>query len=129
MPSVPYLDTADDPGIYQVLTTANTDYVLNAPNDATGLVIWFETSASNSTLVTGRIGLSEDNTAITGITGSGVKLGYHPAQPVEYNIEKSKRAGAAVRTFTTPYTVERYIHLACPTALAVARGYWLTRYE
>ena len=105
------------PGIYQVCTNANTDYAIAVPAGAVGCVLWFETSASDSTIIGGRIGIDQLATTVTGITGTDAVLGYHPAMPVEYDLSQAARQGIRQEA--------AYLHVACKTAGAVAKGSWL----
>lgn len=105
-----------NPGLYAVLTTANTDVVVTVPAGAEGVVLWFETSESNPSVIGGRVALSPSNTVITPIVNTDAELGYHPPMPVEYAFPE--RRGLAGSTAL-------YLHLANATELAVVRGYWL----
>lgn len=119
MPTLPLIrDTT--PGIYQVCTTANTDYAIAVPTGAIGCVLWFETSASDSTIIGGRIGVDQANTAVTGITGTDTALGYHPPMPVEYDFEPNAYIEGRSRSGR-----DSYLHVASSTAGAVVRGSWL----
>jgi hypothetical protein len=109
------------PGIYQVCTTANTDYAIAIPDTALGCVLWFETSATDSTMISGRIGIDQDSTLVTGLTGADTVLGYFPPMPVEYQF-----LGYSDGTETHTYR-DYYLHVASGTAGAVVRGMWLYR--
>ena len=109
------------PGIYQVCTTANTDYAITVPDGAVGCILWFETSASDATIIRGRIGLDQADTAVTGITSTSTNLGYHPPMPVEYELG-TRRFNRDSRTVTRDHA---YIHVASATAGSVVRGMWL----
>lgn len=107
------------PGIYQVCASANTDYVITVPDTALGCILWFETSAADSTTVRGRIGIDQASTAVTGITGTDTVLAYHPPMPVEYTFRGYSQGDA---TYTNR---DNYLHVASSTAGAVVRGMWL----
>lgn len=111
------------PGIYQVCTSANTDYVITVPDTALGCILWFETSASDATMLRGRIGIDQSNTAVTGITGTDTVLAYHPPQAVEYSFLGYSQGG---ETYTNR---DSYLHVASSTAGAVVRGAWLYRLD
>lgn len=109
-------------GLAQVCTVANTDYPVAIPVDddgsrAKGLIVWFEKSASDATVIAGRVAFGENATALTGITGSDTAMGYHPPQAVEYDT-------AIVGDFGDHNRLVTHVHLACATAGAVARGMW-----
>lgn len=123
MATLPLIITGRALGIYQVCTTANTDYRITVPTGATGCVLWFETSASSATMLGGRIGIDQTDTEVTGLTNTGTALGYHPAMPVEYDFET--RGTQTVGDTTTNVGRDAYLHVACATALAVVRGMWL----
>lgn len=108
------------PGIYQVCTSADTDYVITIPATATGCVFWFETSTSVATMIRGRVGFDQANTAVTSISATSTNLGFHPPMPVEYTLKDE--AGSM-----GPHTNVRdlYLHVASSTAGAVVRGLWL----
>ena len=93
------------------------------PTGAIGCVLWFETSASDSTIIGGRIGVDQANTAVTGITGTDTALGYHPPMPVEYTFASYADSGRAVR-----YR-DDYLHVASKTAGAVVKGSFLFAYD
>ena len=112
------------PGIYQVCTTANTDYTIAIPATARGCIIWFEGSTSDETVIKGRVGFDESNTLVTGITGTDTALGYHPPMPVEYRIE-ARRANST----TMEWERDAYLHVASGTAGAVVRGMWLYEFD
>lgn len=116
MGTIPLLGE-EAPGIYQVCTVANTDYRIEVPFRATGLVIWFETSAADDTMLGGRIAFGDTDDEVASIANTDTKLGYHPALPVEYELT-TRGSYASLRQ-------DGFVHVACPTALAVARGYWL----
>lgn len=116
-----FVPTGATPGIYQVCTSANTDYRIAVPAMAVGCIIWFETSASVATKISGRVVFLKDDTEITSITNTGAKLGYHPDMAVEYGLVPS--GGGRV---SYP---NRSLHVANNTALAVVRGMWLYDFE
>lgn len=107
------------PGLYAAIPSSNTDVVLPIPDTALGCILWFETSASNATMVRGRIGIDQSNTAVTGLTGTDTNLGYHPPMPVEYTF---LGYSSGDETYTNR---DLYLHLASSTAGAVVRGQWL----
>lgn len=107
------------PGLYQVLTNANTDYPVQVPGGAVGVILWFETSATDSTIIGGRIGIDQASDAVTGLTNTDANLGYQPAGVGQYAFH-AWQAGAQ-----TVNPADNWLHLACPTALAVVRGMWL----
>ena len=114
---LPY--ASKSPGIYQVCTTANEDYAIAVPDGATGCVLWFETSASNDTIIGGRVAVDDVSTKIASVTATDAKMGYAPAMPIEYAVAKR----ANVSTGTLAYD-PLYLHVANATALAVAKGFW-----
>lgn len=122
MPGLPLIRPTN-PGIYQVLSTANTDYILAIPNGAIGLVLWFETSATDPTQIIGRIGVDQNNTAVTGITATNNVLGYHPAVPIEYTFRSS--TGSMSATSWTLTARDSYVHIASAVPLSIAKGMWL----
>jgi hypothetical protein len=109
------------PGIYQVCTTANTDYAIAIPDTALGCILWFETSATDSTMIRGRVGVDQANTAVTGITDTDTVLGYQPPQAVEYEF-LGYSTGAETHT-----NRDHFLHVASGTAGAVVRGMFLYR--
>ncbi len=109
------------PGIYQVLTTANTDYRIAIPKYAVGIIFWFETSASVTTRVPGRLAVEENDTEITPIVNTDNKLGYFPDTPVQLHIGHSQKHNGD----SAPATRTTHIHAACAVAGAVLRGTWL----
>lgn len=97
-------------GLYLALGVANTDPGgVTIPTGASRVVLWFEASTSDPTMVGGRVGFNASAAAVSSITNTDALLAYHPALPVEYHI---------------PSDATR-IHLASPTANAVVRGAWL----
>lgn len=97
-------------GLYLALTTANTDPGGQAiPTGAKALVVWFETSASDATMIRGRVGFNASAIAVAALTGTDVKLAYSPPMPVQYAV---------------PSTAT-HVHLASSTLNAVVRGAWL----
>ncbi len=117
MANVPIISGSRAVGIYQVCTTANTDYVITIPPGALGCVLWFETSAASNTLIGGRVAIGDTNTVVTGLTGTDDKLGYQPAISREYTLD-------GVRSINT---IRGHLHVANPVALSVVRGSWLFR--
>lgn len=118
MTTLPLIRTTN-PGIYQVCASANTDYVITVPEGALGCVLWFETSASDGTIIGGRIGVDQANTAVTGVTGTDNLLGYHPPMPVEYSFRGT--AGP----YDTTNRFDRFVHVACKVAGSVVKGSWM----
>lgn len=116
-----FIPTGAASGIYQVCTTANTDYRITVPTTAVGCIIWFETSASVATKITGRVVFLDDSTEITSIAHTDAKLGYHPDMAVEYALVPEGRK--------RPTYPNRVLHVANNTALAVVRGMWLYDFE
>lgn len=97
-------------GLYQALANANTDPGgIAIPDGAVSVVIFFETSTSDPTLIRGRVGFNASATAVSSITGTDTILGYQPPVPVEYRIPADAT----------------HLHVACATAGAVCRGMWL----
>jgi hypothetical protein len=107
------------PGLYQVCTNANEDYVIAVPEDARKVLIWFETSASNATRVGGRATISGSGSKIASVANTDAKMGYYPDQPVMLDVPRS-----AEQDNSGVLTVITHLHVACPTALAVVRGTW-----
>ena len=107
------------PGLYQELTTANTDYPVAIVPGAKSLILWFEASATDATVISGRVAFDKDDDVITGITGTDTVLGYHPPVPIEYSL-------AIVGTYDIGRRRATHLHLASSTAGAVVRGMWLT---
>lgn len=101
-------------GVYVALGVANTDPGgVAIPSAGTAAApesvsIWFETSAADATLTRGRVGFNASATAIAGLTGTDLSLGYQRAETVTYPI----RAG------------DTHLHVASPVASAVVRGAW-----
>ena len=124
MAQLPLVGQAANPGIYQVCTTANTDYVITVPTGAVGVRLWFETSAANGTLIRGRVAISTSNSAIAGITDTDGLLGHHPPQMVHYDMKRSQAAYQSTPVYSSNYGTA-YLHVANATALAVVRGHWL----
>jgi hypothetical protein len=108
------------PGLYQVITTANTDYPIAIPAGAKSVLIWFEQSATDSTMIGGRVGFDKDADPIPGITGTDTLLGYQPPLPVEYPLEVGSRVGGIFRQFVT------HLHVTSRVAGSVVCGMWST---
>lgn len=124
MTTLPVLDGAA-PGLYQVCTAANTDYVIPVPTGANGVLLWFETSAASTAAIGGRVGFSETNTAVAGLTNADTVLGYHPSSAREYTVFSDLRGGFEGRTYVTPAERSAFLHVAAAVAGAVVRGQWL----
>lgn len=105
-----------NPGIYQAITDTTTTDHITVPAGAAGLVLWFETSASDATQIGGRVGFDQ---AATDVTVTNTNIGWHPAMPVEYDLADEVVAG--VRTNVR----DAYVHVACATAGAICKGMWL----
>lgn len=99
------------PGLYQAVATANTDTAIPIPENAKSVLLWFETSVSDATVVRGRVAFATSNTAIATLTGTDALMGYHPVGAVEYQFPK---------TIT-------HLHVAVFTNNNVVRGAWLFR--
>jgi hypothetical protein len=116
---LPHVDNS--PGLYVALSaTPNTDAPTAVPAGAKAVILWFETSAADATVIRGRVGIDDDGDVIASITSTDAKLGYHPPQAVEYNLGRQQ-----VKTGSTWGTAPMYLHLASATASAVVRGMWL----
>ncbi len=108
------------PGIYQVLTTANTDYSIAIPKFARGILFWFETSTSVTTLVGGRFAVNGSATAIATLTNADNLMGYFPAAVVQSDIAFNQQG-----TATATLSKVTHVHFASAVAGAVVRGTWL----
>jgi hypothetical protein len=116
---LPHVDNS--PGLYVALSaTPNTDAPTAVPDGAKAVILWFETSSANSTVIRGRVAVDDDGDVVTGITGTDAKLGYHPPQAVEYDLNRRRVRSAGVWG-----NAPVYLHLASSTASAVVRGMWL----
>ncbi len=105
-----YAPNVTTSGLYVALGAANTDPGgVAIPSGAKSLIVWFETSTSDVTMIRGRVGFNASVTAVGSITGTDALLAYSPATPVEYPV---------------PSTAT-HVHVACSTASAVVRGGWL----
>ena len=111
----------DDPetplGIEQVLASANTDYVLPVPAGATGVGIAFCASTADDMLVWGRVGINQSGTTRDSVTATN--LGQMFPTFMEIPLRTRQDRGRTIRP------EDNHIHLACATAGAVVRGYWL----
>lgn len=117
--TVPLISGTRALGLYQVCTDANTDYAIAIPSGATGVILWFSTSAADNTMIRGRVGVDDANTTVTGLTGTDDNLGYFPPIPVEI------RFRTVDHPRSTTSNKDTYLHVASSTALAVVRGTWL----
>lgn len=95
-------------GIYAAVVTDNVDQVIAIPAKATSAVVYFSTSASDDSFITGRIAFG-DSTLITSITATDTKLGHQPAMPIQH----------AVPTGVT------HLHFT-GKAGNVLKGFWIT---
>ena len=120
-PSRPLSGSADV-GISQEITNANSDaYILTVPPGATGMVIWFQLSEDDETIIGGRMVISEINAEITPITNTSTNMGNHPPTFVEHRFRTRQYGGRTVNGS------DRYVHLAVTKeahAGAVVKGYW-----
>lgn len=105
-------------GLYRVMTAANTDYPVLIPAKATSVVLWFEASATDPTMIRGRVGFDKDGTPIPNLTGTDTLLGYQPPVPVDYGLGQYVAFGLNKHSVT-------HLHLASNVAGAVVRGMWL----
>jgi hypothetical protein len=100
------------PGFYNVCDSANTEEFVAIPTTPAkpmSLMIWFETSTSDETLKSGRIGFANNSSDDPGtVNNTDTVLGYHPAIPMEY----------VIPSWAT------HVWVAAPTAGRVARGLW-----
>ena len=122
MDGLPFVDVT--PGLYQVLTTADTDYPVAIPTDDDGtparaLVLWFTVSAADRTATWGRVAFDKDGTAISGLAETDTLLGNQPDVPVRYDLAVVGDFGADLDRLPT------HVHLSSPVAGVVARGMWL----
>ena len=116
---MPLLPTGSAPGLYQLVASANTDYVIPIPANAMG-VTWFrfEMSTTDTTKVPGRILFNDSVSAISPITNSDAVMGYVDAVPSDISFGWSGYQGDV-------YSIVKYLHVASATAGAVVRGSWL----
>lgn len=97
-------------GLSQAITNQTDTDPVDAPAGARGVMIWFVDA--NGDFVEGRVGFSSDQSvAIESITATS--LAYHPPMPVYYDLN---------RYVSNARAHPLYIHLACDTAGAVAKG-------
>ena len=101
---------AEVPGFYQVCTAANTGYAVLVPTTTRpqSLLLWFESSTTDETVKTGRVGFARDATVLGTINNTDTVLAYHPPTSIEYIL---------------PTDVDR-VWVAAGTAGRVARGLW-----
>lgn len=105
------------PGLYQVLTAANTDYPVVIPAGAKGLILWFETSASDPSLTGGKVAFAANATALTPAANDS-SMGYQSAQAYQYSLQ-------VVGSFAVGRRLVTHVHLASQVAGVIARGQWL----
>lgn len=120
MPSLP-LTKNDQPGVYQVCTNANVDYPIVIPPRAVKLWLWFEASATDNTVVGGRVGFNQVGTPMAGLTGTDSILGYHPPLVVLYELPFERYDRETRMTVRS----ETHLHVACDKAGAILKGSWL----
>lgn len=105
-------------GLYSTIASTSQSTAIAVPDGAVGVTLWFEDS--NGDLIRGRVGFAESNTAITSLTGTDDKLGYHPAMPVYYDLNRhQRRDGSGIEW--NPL----YLHVGSATSSVVARGMWV----
>jgi hypothetical protein len=119
MSMLPYIRETK-PGLSVSIPSANTGVAIPIPPGAVACLLWFRASASDPTMIEGRVGFDQSATLVTGITGTDTELGYHPPMPVVHRIPSARfsfDARGVVRDVT-------HIHVASATAGAVVRGTW-----
>ena len=113
MPTLPYANRT--PGLHQAITTTTASDAIAVPERATGVVLYF--TDADGAVIEGRVAFSTDDTPIT---VDDTNMGWHPAMPIQSDQKDSYTIvnKTAVRTAL-------YLHVACATASAVAKGFWL----
>ena len=106
---------AGNAGLYQELTSADTDYPIAIPTSAVSVMLWFEDDAGAK--VEGRIQITGSSSAIT-VTNTS--MGVWPDSPGVFSVETQydRTDGVTSRSVT-------HLHLASSTAGAIVKGTWL----
>lgn len=117
MADLPY--AARTPGFSQAITDTTTSDAIAVPEGATEVVLYFEDGAGG--LIEGRVAFSTDG---DGITVTDTNMMWHPPIP----IQSGQQARYTVVSGTKTHT-QLYLHVACATAGAIAKGGWMFRTE
>lgn len=96
-------------GLYQTITNTTDSDVIAAPAGARGFTVWFVDTDGN--FVEGRVAVLDSDTPLTGVDNHD--MGWHGPMPYYYDLNRYPG---------TLRTDDVYIHLACDTAGAVAKG-------
>lgn len=115
------LPRGNTPGIYTVCTAANTKYAIPIPDSATACIIAFVRSASDDTLVWGRVRIAETDGALT---PDNTNMGHHPPMPIEFDSDDG--TGSTVNKVWTLTKKDKFIQIAAGTAGVVCKGMWFS---